>query len=136
MVPARDYPEPTIVGCRFVYEVQPVMPVLLLQWDTVDVMVHCSWRLPGGIRWTGAWPGRFGVVIRRLGYDSYQVRLLWDELYWMWSGLPATEIRRSGIAHVLWALGTDVEGLLAQPVRSETRPEIHVETGPFRRRAA
>jgi hypothetical protein len=112
-----------VLGCSFVEEVQPAMPVLLLRWqEDHRSPARMSWRLPGGIRWTGPWPRRFGVTILRSGPDSYQVRLIWDELYWLWSELPATELRRSAIAQVLAALGTEMQVVLAQPISRHVQP--------------
>jgi hypothetical protein len=124
MIPMHDLPHAVVEGCTFVEQVQPAMPTLLLRWEADMGIRGCTaWRLPGGIRWNGPWPRRFGVVISRTEHDAYAVRLIWDELYWVWSGLPATEIRRSAIAWVLNALGTDVHGILAQPVARTSVPE-------------
>lgn len=134
MIPARELPQAEVEGCTFVEQVRPAMPALLLRWEAATGPGgRTAWRLPGGIRWSGPWPRRFGVVLLRTGHDAYVVRLIWDELYWVWSGLPATEIRRSAIAWVLSALGTDVNGLLAQPV---TRTPVPEYSQPPRRLAA
>lgn len=134
-VPPAEGSQVQVLGCSFVEEVQPAMPVLLLRWpEDHPSPARLSWRLPGGIRWTGPYPRRFGVTILRTGHDSYQVRLIWDELYWLWSDLPATELRRSAIAQVLAALGTEMHLVLAQPVsRQVETPEL---TGSPRHLAA
>lgn len=123
MTVPSEGPQVQVVGCSFVEEVQPAVPVLLLRWqEDHRTPARMSWRLPGGIRWTGPWPRRFGVTILRSGHDAYQVRLIWDELYWVWSALPATELRRSAIAQVLAALGTDMHVVLAQPISRHVQP--------------
>jgi hypothetical protein len=112
-----DLPKPEVARCFFERSFEPALPAMDLRWDLdAGGVAERTWQMPDGVVLKGATPDRFGVSIRRLGENSYSVRVLWNRLCLSWEQLTRVQIMASALAHLLKALGTDLWQLLNQPV--------------------
>jgi hypothetical protein len=110
-----NLPKPEITCCFFERAFEPPLAAMVLDWDADSFGVgEHVWRLPERVLVKGPAPRRFGVAIRRHGKDSYQVRVLWNQLCLKWEGLTRLQIMASSLAIILQALGTDLWYLLNQ----------------------
>jgi hypothetical protein len=94
-------------------------PVRVLRWAGA-----CSerlWELPEGLSIVGPPPRGFGFQVRRLGADSYAVRVAWDRTVLVWSSLSRADLLSCCLAPLLAALGTDLWQLLDQPATPSAR---------------
>jgi hypothetical protein len=108
--------EPRITGCSFAGVFFPRLAALHLEWRQLrQGQEDCTWILPRGLRIAGQAPVLFGIRICRTADDDYQVRMVWNEMQFGWSGLSRREILESSLSMVLAALGTNLEYLLDQP---------------------
>ena len=93
------------------------LPAMILHWDQdAPGVADRIWHLPGHLTVRGPAPERFGVSVVRQSQDAYQVRVVWNEMCLSWDGLTRRQILASAVASILEALGTDVTGLLDQPM--------------------
>lgn len=110
-------PKPDIVRCFFEASFDPPLPAMELRWDSeTPAAFERTWQLPDAMNIKGPAPSRFGVTIRRLAENSYQVRVLWNRVCLSWDDLPRRTILTSALAPLLTSLGTDVWYLLEQPI--------------------
>jgi hypothetical protein len=112
-------PEPRIAGCFFDDGFAPRLAAMHLVWPEPTGTRTRSWHLPQGVTLTGATPERFGIRIQRLSTCDYQLWVLWDNICLRWSPVRAAEIRAGCLAGLLSAIGSDLEGMLGQPVTAD-----------------
>jgi len=114
--------EPEVLRCYFETSVLPHLPAMHLRWPPdAPGVAERSWHLPDGVIVKGPAPRHFGVTINRHGPNTYQVRVLWNQLYLSWQNLTRLQIMTSALAPLLRALGTDVWNLLEQPAQIEQK---------------
>ncbi len=112
-----DLPKPEVVRCFFEQSFDPPLPAMELRWnEDANGAFDRVWHLPDNVIVKGPAPQRFGVMIHRLGDNSYKVRVLWNRMRLSWDGLTRTQIMTSSLTLLLGALGTDAWYLLNQPV--------------------
>jgi hypothetical protein len=117
-----DLPKPNVTRCFFDHSFDPPLPAMELKWDLEEAAAYeRAWRLPDSVSLTGPAPRRFGVTIHRLSENTYQVRVLWNQLCLSWDGLTRLQVMTSSLAEILRALGTDVWDLLNQPVEAKRK---------------
>ena len=98
------------------------MPLSCLPWARWPgnlSHVQKLWELPDGVNIVGAPPQCFGFHLQRTGSDVYSLRVLWNNTCLSWATLSRMQLLSSALAPLLAALGTDLWGLLEQPVRGE-----------------
>lgn len=116
--PTDPLTSPEVVGCFFERSFQPPLSGLELRWPNDFARDIPTWHLPGGLRFRGPAPTRFGITIHRLAADAYQVRLLWNDRCLEWNRLDRQALLSSSLNPILGALGTDLSYLLEQPAEA------------------
>ena len=112
-----ELPKPEVTRCFFEESFDPPLPAMDLGWDPDGPGVaERVWHLPDCVLLKGPAPHRFGITIHRQGRDSYQVRVLWNQLSLRWDDLSRVQIMASSLTNILDALGTDLWYLLNQPI--------------------
>jgi hypothetical protein len=115
-----ELPKPEVERCFFEHRFEPPLPAMELCWDPDGPGVaERVWHMPDSVLLKGPAPRRFGITIHRQGSDSYQVRVLWNQLSLRWDDLTRVQIMASSLAVILNALGTDLWYLLNQPVEEQ-----------------
>jgi hypothetical protein len=115
-----ELPKPQVERCFFENSFEPPLSAMALRWHPDGHGVaERTWHLPENVLLKGPAPHRFGITIHRQGDDSYQVRVLWNQLSLRWDDLTRVQIMASSLAIILNALGTDLWYLLNQPVDLE-----------------
>ena len=113
--------KPEVECCFFATNVEPPLPAMDLHWDPDGPGVaERVWHLPDNVILKCPAPHRFGITIHRRAPNSYQVRVLWNQLSLRWEALTRVQIMASSLAIVLNALGTDLWYLLNQPIEEPT----------------
>ena len=115
-----NLPKPDVKRCFFEQHFDPPLAAMELRRD--QETAERVWQLPDSVMIKGPAPVRFGVTIRRIGENAYDVRVLWNRLCLSWESLTRRQIMTSSLAPVLGSLGTDVWYLLEQPVEDAARP--------------
>ena len=112
-------PKPVVLGSFIEDKYQPPVPGLRLRWDShaFGAAERC-WHLPQHLTLTGPAPERFGVTITRLEDDAYAVRLLWNEMCFVWNGLSRVQLLTSALTALLRAFDQDLWRLLNQPLNA------------------
>jgi hypothetical protein len=114
-----NLPRPKIKRCCIENNADASMSCMELQWDLdAPGIMERAWHLPDGVVLQGPAPARFGIIVHRIGKDSYRVRLVWNRLCLSWDGLTRVQIMASSLKLLLAALGTDLWHLLEQPAQS------------------
>lgn len=115
--PTELLPPPRVARCVFARQFQPHLPAMELEWDfDAPGLAEATWEFPGRVTIQGPPPQTFGVVIQRLGLDSYGVRLVWNDMGMTWANLRRKQILTSALAPILQSLGTDLWMVLEQPI--------------------
>lgn len=115
-------PEPDLVSCLVIDEVQPHMLAMRLNWPD-DVLTQAQiWDLPGGQQQFSPAPECFGIVLHRSAEDAYVIRLWWDGCYFTWQNLTRQEIENTCLHRLLAALGSDLPFMLEQPILDDLLP--------------
>ena len=113
-------PEPEVVRYYRDETFHPRLPAMCLRWEAnPSSLAERLWYLPEGVCLVGPAPESFGVTVQRNRPDSYSVRLLWDRTCLNWPTLTRVQLLTSALSPILRALGTDLAGLLDQPVKAE-----------------
>jgi hypothetical protein len=112
-------PEPDLVSCLVVDEVQPHMLAMRLLWPDDITTQPQIWELPLGLQHFGPAPECFGIVLHRTAFDSYELRLWWDGSYHTWPHLPRRTVEDSCLGRLLASLGSDLSFMLDQPVLAD-----------------
>jgi hypothetical protein len=111
--------KPTVVEYFVDRDYQPPLPGMRLRWDSESFdAVERRWYLPKHLVLTGPAPERFGITVDRRDTDSYDVRVLWDQMCLTWKGLSRVHLLTSALTSLLRALDQDLWQLLNQPVHS------------------
>ena len=100
----------------------PVSPVLMLRWADHGPAAERLWELPEGLSILGTPPRRFGLRLKRLAGDAYDVALVWERTRMSWPSLSRSELLGSSLAALLAALGHDLWAMLEQPLGGRARP--------------
>jgi hypothetical protein len=109
--------KPQVERCFSEPSIAAPLPAMDLHWDPDGPGVaERVWHLPDSVLLKGPVPRRFGITIHRHGGNSYQVRVLWNQLSLCWDDLTRAQIMASSLAVILNALGTDLWYLLNQPI--------------------
>ena len=120
-------PKPAILESYLESAYHPPVPALRLHWDPETTgTAERSWYLPRHLTLKGPAPERFGVSIVRVDFDSYDVRLLWVDMYLSWMGLTRVQLLTSALSPLLRILGRDLWQFLNQPVQSVVAPTSKV----------
>jgi hypothetical protein len=114
--------EPDLVSCLVIEEVQPHMLAMRLHWPDDDTTGPQIWDLPGNVQQFGPAPDVFGIVLHRMAFDGFDLRLWWDGTHFSWPHLSRRTIEDSCLGRLLSALGSDLGFMLDQPVRGEPQP--------------
>lgn len=125
----QPLPEPEVLSCTFLSEVQPTMPALRLAWPA-DHLASRHWALPCGAHKSGPPPSLFGIVLRRTAADRYSLRLVWDDTYLDWRQLRRRDLRDCSLGEILAALGTAMDDMLDQPIAQPQPPTRYLPTAP------
>jgi hypothetical protein len=117
----QSLPAPEVVRCYFDDAFEPPLSAMALRWGSGSAeLSERLWHLPEDVTVFGPPPRRFGVSIRRFAADSYGVRLLWDSTSLAWKSLSRVQLLGCSLTPLLASMGTDLLGLLDQPIH---RPE-------------
>jgi hypothetical protein len=100
----------------------PLSPVLTLRWADHGPAAERLWELPEGLSILGTPPRRFGFRVKRLGGDSFHVRIVWERTQMSWPALSRLELLGSSLAPLLAALGLDLWAMLEQAPVGRARP--------------
>ena len=93
------------------------MSILLLQWNPdIPGVADRTWELPEHVCITGPAPKRFAYAIDRRGQDSYQLKVLWNQMSLEWKNLTRRQLLTTALTPILKALGTDLGELLERPM--------------------
>ena len=114
-----ELPKPKVIRCFFERSFDPPLPAMEMDWNPdAPGVAERVWRLPDSVHLHGPAPSRFGITIRRLDKDAYEVRVLWNHLCLSWQALSRVQIMSSSLTVILKALGTDIWYLLNQPMEA------------------
>jgi hypothetical protein len=109
-------PEPDLVSCLIIEQVQPHMMAMRLHWPDDLATRPQIWDLPAGKQQFGPAPECFGIVLHRVAFDGFELRLWWDGSYHSWPHLSRQAVIDSCLSRLLSALGSDLSFMLDQPV--------------------
>jgi hypothetical protein len=71
-----NLPRPKIKRCCIENNADASVSCMELQWDLdAPGIMERAWHLPDGVVLQGPAPARFGIIVHRIGKDSYRVRL-------------------------------------------------------------
>jgi hypothetical protein len=113
-------PKPEVIRQGMDHAQTTSVPALWLRWNhDSPTTAEKIWYLPKDLCLTGPAPERFGVMIQRRGDDSYELRVVWNEMSLAWHSLRRVQILSSALNPLLRALGKDLWQMLVQPVHQE-----------------
>jgi hypothetical protein len=111
--------EARVVHCYFEQVLQPRLAAMGIEWpDPRFAAEERCWNLPKGVTLDGPAPASFGIHLLRSDADCYALHLVWNQMHLAWKALTRNQVEESCLGSLLASLGTDLQGLLNQPVFS------------------